>query len=139
MTTHGTYVDGKGWYDATINGYVERPDRLTKTLHSTAGQPRPFQAVEWREDDHSTPEASRQVQAAKLQADQAGAWRPDPRMEELRQLRANNPAAFDRIARGSNRIALGSYEAGLRAHVAQGGQVPKGVARPGDVVSEGQS
>lgn len=80
-------------------------------------------AYEHRNDTIRTADAVRQTAA--------NTWQPNAEMENLRRLRHDNPAAFDRLAAGRRRISLATYEDGLREHLAAGGRRPKDV-RPLD-------
>jgi hypothetical protein len=73
-----------------------------------------------------SPEAEERRRRANAQM-----WRPNGRLEALRRLRAQDPAKFDRTARGGLRIELGHYEAALRDYVNSGGELPADVVPPG--------
>lgn len=131
MTAHGTHVPGRGWYDASLKGYVDNPSRLTRSSSTAAAsRPNPMAGVEFRTHVDESPQEVQERKAAELLAHQANTWRPNGQMEELRALRTSNPGAFAQIARGVNRIRVGSYEEGLRAHLATGGELPGGVQQP---------
>ncbi|MBW3547216.1 MAG: hypothetical protein KY452_03635 [Actinobacteria bacterium] len=63
----------------------------------------------------------------------ATGWKPSAELEQLRRLRdsadTKERAIYERIS-PSQRMTLGHYELGLRAHVAAGRDVPDGVAPP---------
>lgn len=128
MPAHGEHVAGKGWFDASLHGYVDNPARLTPSVTREI-RANPLAGMAWRKDSGS-PQDVRERQAAELQRTRADTWRPNTQMEDLRRLRAADPVAFDKIAAGRNRMALGGYEQGLRAHLALGRELPDGVTPP---------
>ncbi|MEJ2866097.1 hypothetical protein [Actinomycetospora flava] len=77
------------------------------------------------------PHRGREEQAA---VSAAASWQPDPLLEGARRLLASNDPEDHRRAEtvlsGPRRIALADYEAGLRAHLAAGNQLPAEVLAP---------
>lgn len=122
---HGEYVPGWGYYDASRGAYVDSPAQVTPTRHDVPA-PRPMEGVTFRQDTPTTEELRRRGNAR--------AFRVDPEMENLRRLRDSDRReereTFDRLAYGHGRMSLGAYESTLRDYLADGGELPDGVAPP---------
>ena len=123
---HGAHDPDRGWYDASRAAWVDSPSKLTPMQRMKRWGERKLDAVEHRADTPSTEELRAKSNAA--------AFRPDPRMEQLRALRDSNRAEdrerFRQQARGGARMSLGSYENQLQAHLAAGNELPEGVQPP---------
>jgi hypothetical protein len=119
---HGRHVPQRGWYDAVGQRFVQSPDQLPGAQPRPRA-PRPFEGMQW--EDKSGPRTRDTVRR-----EAAAAWSPNPELEQYRALRGRDPEAFNRIVDGRRRMALGSYENGLRAYLAHGGHLPEGVAKP---------
>lgn len=126
--THGEYVPGLGYYDASRKGYVDRPSSVTPMRDTSNRRTSPLAGMKFRDTVTSTEELRSRGNAA--------AFRPSSEMESLRKLRDSDRSedreTFQRLAAGRTRMSLGSYEANLRDHIAAGNDLPEGVAAPKD-------
>jgi hypothetical protein len=123
---HGDYVPGLGYYDAGLRAYREQPPKPAREMDARpprAGMSRadlPFRS------DHINVKDNAQANAANY-------WKPNDHHERLRRLRDSGTDRDQRIyARLSakEKMTLGRYEEGLRAHIALGRPLPDGVRPP---------
>lgn len=122
---HGQhYPDKGGYFDASRQAFVAN---MPKTLVSAAPRSRTLNEIGWR--DGPIPNEER------IAKSQAAGWKPSPHHEQLRRLRDSNRAedrdTYNRMG-ASERVSVGYYEAGLRAHVTAGRDLPDDVAPPRD-------
>ena len=126
MPAHGEYVQGRGYYDLGLKGYVSSPAKVTPL--SSAGQASP------RRPDLGTPRTQRPPLAERVADSAAAVWQPRPDLEQLRRLRdserSDERAMATRMLMGRARMELATYEAGLSAYLERGGELPEGVQRP---------
>ncbi|MER6973567.1 hypothetical protein ABT304_21060 [Nocardioides sp. NPDC000445] len=104
MAKHGEYQVGRGWFDSSRKGWVDKPDKLTPVV---LGAPP-------REDQREQVRAWGKPRAFKERED----------MESLIRLRDSDRVedrqTFDKIAKGGMRIQMHDYEA-AKAAEANGG------------------
>ena len=124
---HGECRRGWGYFDASRNGWVDQPGKLTPvggTGGAAFAEPRPFDGVEFRNDHISRGE--------KITTAGAGNWRPDALLEDVRALRESDPAPHRQL-NSRLRGAAATYKQALRARLPAGGTLPPGVAAPTDL------
>ncbi len=87
----------------------------------------PMAAVTFRND---CPAATSEL----VESGNAAAFRGDPVLEQLRELRdsgrGDDRRANEDLVRGGRRISLAAYEEQLRAYLRAGGELPEGVRKP---------
>ncbi len=106
--THGEHDPSKGWYDKSLNGWVNAPEKLTRI--APAYEPTDADRQAWAESKWSGPKFKPQPQLEQLLR-----WRNSDRPEERQQ--------FDRMVHGATRMTLARYETERKAHLEAGGSV----------------
>ena len=107
--THGEYVPGRGFYDASLNGWVRDPAKLTQTVGEKY-EPSEAERQAYRDNQ----DRIRRERLFKVDAEMEGLIRlRDSDKQEERE-------TFQKLVAGARRMSLGDYESRRDAAISRG-------------------